>query len=130
MRVNNAIREKIDHSLNKSFNQKINELCAPRNEMEATIKAELNKVIAEANEKAQKVLEQYAPEGTKFTRYGSDREFICETCHFSLPKDETLDKQIAELREKRQEMALDLEIRCQLEKDADKFFQMLAEVEF
>lgn len=130
MRVNNAIREKIDRTLNKSLNKKIDELYASRRATEEVIRAELNKVIAEANEKAQKVLEQYAPEGTEFTRYGHEHEFICDTAHYALPDDNELTRQVGKLRERKQEMALDLEIRCQLEKDADKFFQMLAEVEF
>lgn len=130
MRVNNAIRERISQTVDKAMNKKINELNAKRIAQMEGLQKELDALVQEMNERAAKILAFNAPVGSKFKSFGYEGNFVCNVARVELPKDDKLDAEIAEVRAKAGDMKLDLEIRCQLEKDADKFFQMMAEVEF
>lgn len=126
MRVTNVVREKIDMTLDKKLNKQIVELYAAKNEREAKIKAELNAIAAEANDKARAVLEKYPD--AYFSRWGDKNvSYVQSTACVVFAKNEELDRKAQELREKKKELAMDLEIRCALEKNADDFFKMLAE---
>lgn len=130
MRVTNIIREKIDRVLEKQFYAKVNELTAPRDALDKQLREELEVIVKEANEKADAVLAK-APAGSKFSRYGDNGKYITSGGLSSLifPTDDEINQKIALLRERRKELALDMEIRCQLEKDADAFFKALAELQ-
>lgn len=126
MRVTNVIREKIDMTLDKKLNKKIAELYAERKAYESKAQAELNAIRCEADEKARAVLAKYP--NVSFSRWGERNiNFVQGTACVMFDKDEELDRKAAELREKKKELAMDLEIRCSLEKNADDFFKMLAE---
>lgn len=128
MRVTNIIREKIDRTLDKELNKKLNELYAEKREFEQQVQDELAVVIAEANAKANVIIAKYPD--LYFVRYG-DRNipYIRDVALVNFPKDAELDRKAQELREKKRDLAMDMEIRCALEKDADKFFEMLANIE-
>ena len=126
MRVTNVIREKIDMTLDKKLNKKIAELYAERKAYESKVQAELNAIRCEADEKARAVLAKYP--NVSFSRWGERNiNFVQGAACVMFDKDEELDRKAAELREKKKELAMDLEIRCSLEKNADDFFKMLAE---
>lgn len=126
MRVTNIIREKISCTVDKQVDTAINALYVDRNAMEAKIKEQLAAIRAEANAKAAEILAQY-PE-THFSRYSREAEFIIETAYVNLPEDAELTAKARAIREKAKEIKMDMEIRCQLEKDADAFFKALGEV--
>lgn len=126
MKVTNIIREKIDRTLNKKLDKKIAELYADKWAFEQQVRDELAVVVAEANAKADAIIAKYPD--LYLSRYG-DRNipYVRDTATVNFPKNAELDRKAHELREKKRDMAMDMEIRCALEKDADKFFEMLAE---
>lgn len=129
MRVTNVIRNKISLVLDKEFDKKITELYADKNAFEKKVQDELFEVIAEANAKADAILAKYP--NLYFSRYGGRNvPFIHDVSHVYFPEDVELNRKAQELREKKKELAMDLEIRCTMEKDADKFFEMLKNIEF
>lgn len=126
MRVTNIIREKIDRELSKKLDAQIKELYAEKEIYHSGIKAELETVVKEANAKARAVLEKYPD--AYLSRYGDRNvDFVQGTAYVMFDKDKELDRKAQELRDKKQDLAMDLEIRCALEKNADDFFKMLAE---
>lgn len=126
MRVTNVVREKINMTLDKKLSKQITELYAAKNEREAKIKAELDAICIEANDKARAVLSKY--NDAYFSRWGDKNvDFVQGTACVVFANNEELDRKAQELREKKKELAMDLEIRCALEKNADDFFKMLAE---
>lgn len=126
MRVTNIIREKISCTVDKQVNTAISALYADRNATEAKVKEQLAAIRAEANAKAAEILAQY-PEAY-FSRYGREAEFVIDTACVTLPEDAELTAKAKAIREKAKEIKMDMEIRCQLEKDADAFFKALGEV--
>lgn len=126
MRVTNIIREKIDRTLSKELDKKIAELYADKWAFEQQVRDELAAVVAEANIKADAIIAKYP--NLYLSRYGDKNiPYIRDTAMVNFPKDAELDRKTQELREKKRDVAMDMEIRCALEKDADKFFEMLAE---
>lgn len=129
MRVTNVVRDKITLALDKEYNKKIDELYADKNAFKKKVQDELAGVIAEANAKADAILAKYPD--LYFSRYGGKNvPYIYDVSHVHFPEDVELNRKAQELREKKQELAMDLEIRCTMEKDADKFFEMLKNIEF
>jgi len=126
MRVTNIIREKISCTVDKQVSIAINALYADRNALEASIKEQLAAIRAEADQKAAGILAQY-PDAC-FYRYGKVSDFTVETACIHLPEDKELTAKAAAIREKAKEIKMDMEIRCQLEKDADAFFKTLGEI--
>lgn len=126
MRVTNVVREKIDMTLDKELSKKITELYAEKKAYEAKVQAELDAIRHEADEKARAVLAKYPD--VSFSRWGERNiNFVQGTACVVFDKNEELDRKAQELRNKKKELAMDLEIRCSLEKNADDFFKMLAE---
>lgn len=126
MRVTNVIREKINRVVNQQVENKTAEMYAERRRVEKAIGDQLKVIREEADKKAAAILAKYP--GTVFTSYRSDGRFISETSGFRLPEDKELGKQVNELRAKADEIKMDMEIHCQLEKDANQFFKMLEEL--
>lgn len=126
MRVTNIIREKISCTVDKQVDTAISALYADRNATEAKVKEQLAAIRAEANAKAAEILAQY-PEAY-FSRFGREAEFVIDTAYINLPEDAELTAKAKAIREKAKEIKMDMEIRCQLEKDADAFFKALGEV--
>lgn len=129
MRVTNVVRERINLTLDKALNKKITELYAEKNAREAGIKAELEAIRKEANDKARAIMAKY-PDACLNCWGDRDVDYIQSVACVVFDKDAELDAQARELRQKKKEMAMDLEIRCALEKSADDFFKMLAEATF
>ena len=127
MRMTNAVRDKIAFAVDKKIKASVNELYAERNATEKQIQEQLNEIKAEAEAKAQKLLSQYP--GAKFIEYRHVGSFILECAAIRLPEDEELTLKASEIRERGKELKMDLEIRCQLEKDADAFFNLLKNIE-
>ena len=126
MRVTNIIREKISRTVDKQVDTAISALYADHNALEASINEQLAAIRAEANAKAAKILAQ-CPEAY-FSCYGQKAEFITNTAYVNLPKDAELSAKATAIYEKAKEIKMDMEIRCQLEKNADAFFKALGEV--
>lgn len=127
MRVNNVIREKIDRVLSKQYDKKLNELYADRRAQEKAIRTALKEIEAEANKKAAELIANYP--GTTFQHWGNDAPFINSVNAFVLPEDEELYRKATDLRDRKKELAMDMEIRCTLAKEADDFFEMLNNLE-
>lgn len=129
MRVTNVVRERINLTLDKALNEKITELYAEKNAREAKIKAELDAICKEANDKAQAIMEKY-PDACLMRWGDKGINYIQSTANVVFDKDAELNCKAQELRHRKKELAMDLEIRCTLEKNADDFFKMLAEATF
>lgn len=126
MKVTIIIREKISRTVDKQASIAIDALYADRNALEASIKEQLAAIRAEADQKAADILAQHP--NACFYRYGSTSNFIVDTACIRLPEDNELTAKAAAIREKAEEIKMDMEIRCQLEKDADAFFKALREI--
>lgn len=129
MRVTNVVRERINLTLDKALKEKITELYAEKHAREAKIKAELDAIHKEANDKARAIMEKY-PDA--YLRAYGDKgvDYILSTANVAFNEDAELNCKAQELRQQKKELAMDLEIRCALEKNADDFFKMLAEATF
>lgn len=129
MQVTNIMQEKINLTLNKKLSKKLAELYADKNARETALRTELEAIRDEANAKAKEIIAKYPD--AHFSMWGSvNVPFVQTVASVKFNKDDELERQAQELKNKKKELAMDMEIRCTLEKNADNFFKMLAEVNF
>ena len=133
MKVTKRIEEHIVNTLSNKAQTKIDALWQPsRDEREAICK-ELAVILAEANAKAQAILEKY-PQYTIQTRYSNPNSIAFTTnyndLYFKPGYDRELSEETDRIRTKAKEAANDIIIELELGGDKETLVKLLNEVEF
>ena len=133
MKVTKRIEEHIVNTLSNKGQAKIDALWAPSRAERDAICEELEAVLAEANAKAQAILEKY-PQYTIQTRYSNPNSIAFTTnyndLYFKPGYDRELSEETDRIRTKAKEAANDIIIELELGGDKETLVKLLNEVEF
>lgn len=133
MKVTKRIEEHIINTLRNKGQAKIDALWAPSRAERDAICEELEAVLAEANAKAQAILEKY-PQYTIQTRYSNPNSIAFTTnyndLYFKPGYDRELSEETDRIRTKAKEAANDIIIELELGGDKETLVKLLNEVEF
>ena len=132
MRVTKRIEEYISRTLNHKAQSKIDEIWGPSHEECKQIKESLEAILAEANDKAQKLLAQY-PQYTIKSRYGHPEgvAFSYNDClGFKPGYDRELAEETARIRNASREAVENIILELELGGDKAMLEKLLNEVAF
>lgn len=132
MRVTKRIEEYISRTLNSKAQSKIDEIWEPSHEEQEQIKEGFEAILAEANDKAQKLLAQY-PQYTIKSRYGhpENMAFSYNNClGFKPGYDLELVKETTRIRNACREAIENIVLELELGGDKAMLEKLLNEVAF
>jgi hypothetical protein len=133
MKVTKRIEEHIVNTLRNKGQAKIDALWEPSRKERKAIREELEAVLAEANAKAEAILEKY-PQYTIQTRYSNPNSIAFITnfseLYFKPGYDRELSEETDRIRTKAKEAANDIIIELELGGDKETLVRLLNEVTF
>ena len=133
MKVTKRIEEHIVNTLRNKGQAKIDALWEPSRKERVAICKELEAVLAEANAKAQAILEKY-PQYTIQTRYSNPNSIAFTNnfgdLYFKPGYDRELSEETDRIRTKAKEAANDIMIELELGGDKETLVRLLNEVTF
>lgn len=121
MRVNNLVREQISRRIDAQASAAIDALYTDSRAQEKEMYKHLDAIRAAANKQAAAVIAEYGA----VLKYNAEHYFS-STAYAIIPDNQERINKVQAIQSKAQELKEETEIRCMLEKDADSFFQMLA----
>jgi hypothetical protein len=133
MKVTKRIEEHIVNTLRNKGQAKIDALWEPSRKERMAIREELEAVLAEANAKAEAILEKY-PKYTIQTKYSNPNKIAFITnfgdLYFKPGYDRELSEETDRIRTKAKEAANDIIIELELGGDKETLVRLLNEVTF